>query len=403
MHWNPNAMCDGQRAEDRALWLQQNKGMSAHAARDKVMHEFPQHFQGIGALIGGIGSAVASALDQASTGWNPNAMCDGKRAEDRAFWLQQNKGMTPEAARCDVMREFPQNFRQPGCSPAASMGGYGMGPGCWNPNAVCDGTRAEERVLWLQQNKGLTMDAARVQVMQEFPAAFNAVPFPVAPAAPVAPGFMPGPQPGPVCWNPNAICDGTRAEERVLWLQQNKGLTTDAARSQVMREFSAAFAGTCTPVGGGPVGWNPNAICDGTRAEERVLWLQQNKGLTTDAARSQVMREFPAAFAGTFAPMGGGPINPWNPNALCDGLRAEERVLWLQQNEGMTTDAARIKVMREFPAAFVGGASAGPAFNPNAMCGGVRAEERVLWLQQNEGLTTDAARMKVMREYPAVF
>merc|ERR1719491_2208581 len=74
-------------------------------------------------------------------------------------------------------------------------------------------------------------------------------------------------------------------------------------------------------------------------------------------------------------------MNPWNPNAYCDGVRAEERVLWLQQNEGMTADAARIKVMREFPAALVGGgAVAGPVFNPNAMCDGIRAEERVLWL-----------------------
>jgi len=49
-----------------------------------------------------------------------------------------------------------------------------------------------------------------------------------------------------------------------------------------------------TPVGG----WNPNAMCDGIRAEERALYLQQNQGMTTEAARQQVMREFPAQFAG---------------------------------------------------------------------------------------------------------
>merc|ERR1711972_1231888 len=53
------------------------------------------------------------------------------------------------------------------------MGGGMMGGGMWNPNAICDGKRAEERAMWLQQNKGLTPMAAQQQVMQEFPAQFG--------------------------------------------------------------------------------------------------------------------------------------------------------------------------------------------------------------------------------------
>jgi len=105
-------MCDGKRAEDRALWLQQNKGMTPHAAQHQVMTEFPGQFKGIGAFIGGIVSAVEEGIHEAQTGWNPNAMCDGKRAEERAYWLQQNKGMSLDAAQHQVMREFPGQFNQ---------------------------------------------------------------------------------------------------------------------------------------------------------------------------------------------------------------------------------------------------------------------------------------------------
>merc|ERR1712072_1472059 len=115
---------------------------------------------------------------------------------------------------------------------------------------------------------------------------------------------------------------------------------------------------------------------------ERANWLQQNKGMTMHAARQQIMKEFSAQFGAAAAAMPFAPpvaavtLGGWNPNAQCDGVRAEERVLYLQQKEGMTVDAARQKVMREFPAQFAG----------------KRAEERATWLQQNQGLSMDAAR-----------
>merc|ERR1712013_315452 len=132
--------------------------------------------------------------------WNPNAMCGGKRAEERAIWLQQNQGLAPMVAQQQVMREFP-----------AQLGGGMMGGGMWNPNANCDGKRAEERAIWLQQNQGLAPMPAQQQVMREFPAQFGG-------------GMMAGGMMGGGMWNPNANCDGKRAEERAIWLQQNQGL-----------------------------------------------------------------------------------------------------------------------------------------------------------------------------------
>jgi len=101
--------------------------------------------------------------------WNPNAMCDGSRAEDRAIWLRDNKGMNMVAAQQQVMQEFPGMFGGGGC------GGYGGGGShgkMYNPNAFCDGSRAEERVLWLQQNERMNVEMARERVMREFPGSF---------------------------------------------------------------------------------------------------------------------------------------------------------------------------------------------------------------------------------------
>jgi len=103
----------------------------------------------------------------------------------------------------------------------------------------------------------------------------------------------------------------------------------------------------------------------------------------------------------------GGMGGVWNPNVICDGSTAQERAIWLQQNQGMSVIAAQQKVMLEFPSHFAvdGGFSGGcgKVFNPSANCGGIRAEERVLWLQQNERLSVEASRQRVMQEFPGSF
>merc|ERR1712061_230953 len=98
----------------------------------RVMREFPSQF-GAGMMGGGMGGGMMGGM------WNPNAMCGGKRAEERAMWLQQNQGLAPMVAQQQVMREFSAQFG------GGMMGGGMMGGGMWNPNAICDGKRAEDR------------------------------------------------------------------------------------------------------------------------------------------------------------------------------------------------------------------------------------------------------------------
>merc|ERR1711972_143784 len=102
--------------------------MPPMAAQQQVMQEFPAQFGG-GMMGGGM---MGGGM------WNPNALCDGKRAEERAMWLQQNQGMTPMAAQQQVMQEFPAQFGG-GMMGGGMMGGGMMGGGMWNPNAICDG------------------------------------------------------------------------------------------------------------------------------------------------------------------------------------------------------------------------------------------------------------------------
>merc|ERR1712050_132988 len=148
------------------------------AAQQQVMREFPAQFGG-GMGGGMMGPGCAPAMGGGM--WNPNANCDGKRAEERAMWLQQNQGLAPMAAQQQVMREFPAQFgggmgggmMGSGMMGRGMMGGGMMGGGMWNPNAICDGKRAEDRAFWLQQNQGLAPMVAQQQVMREFPIQFG--------------------------------------------------------------------------------------------------------------------------------------------------------------------------------------------------------------------------------------
>merc|ERR1712066_812275 len=123
-------------------------------AQQQGMQEFPAQFgrcmMGGGMMGGGMmgGGMMGGGM------WNPNAICDGKRAEERAMWLQQNQGLAPMMAQQQVMQEFPAQFGG-GMMGGGMMGGGMMGGGMWNPNAICDGKRAEERAMWLQQNQGM--------------------------------------------------------------------------------------------------------------------------------------------------------------------------------------------------------------------------------------------------------
>lgn len=92
-------MCDGCSAADRAKWCMDNMDLSKHAARDKVMHEFLEHFR--------------VWVDPSLT-WKPDVICRGLSAEDRADWCVENRGWSDERARQQVMHEFPHLFTPQG-------------------------------------------------------------------------------------------------------------------------------------------------------------------------------------------------------------------------------------------------------------------------------------------------
>lgn len=101
--------------------------------------------------------------------WNPSVICDGIPAHERATWLVQNKGMSQQAAQQQVMQEFPSQF---GGAMGMGMGMGGTAPG-WNPNALCDGSLASERAQWLVSNEGMNLFAAQQKVMSQFPSQFG--------------------------------------------------------------------------------------------------------------------------------------------------------------------------------------------------------------------------------------
>jgi hypothetical protein len=89
-------------------------------------------------------------------------------------------------------------------------------------------------------------------------------------------------------WEPEAMCGGVPAKNRAQWLIDNKKMSQEAAREQVMGEFSDQFKDV----------WNAATMCDGISAEDRAKWLMDNKGLLQREAREQVRKEFPAQFGG---------------------------------------------------------------------------------------------------------
>eukprot|EP00932_Pfiesteria_piscicida_P011765 SRR837773.2299.p2 GENE.SRR837773.2299~~SRR837773.2299.p2 ORF type:complete len:204 (+),score=71.22 SRR837773.2299:56-613(+) len=68
-----------------------------------------------------------------------------------------------------------------------------------------------------------------------------------------------------------------------------------------------------------------------------------------DDAKAQVMREFPFVFRE------GHGADWWNAGTDCDGIPAGDRAKWLQENEGYSEHAARIRVKTEFSKNFNGG------------------------------------------------
>lgn len=135
-----------------------------------------------------------------------------------------------------------------------------------------------------------------------------------------------------------------------------------------------------------PANYNADAMCDGMKAGDRVKWLVQEKGMKDADAVNVVMTEFGSVFSAA-----------WLPDAMCDGVSAQDRAQWLVDNQGLTMCAAKDKVRSEFKAVFA------DWWKPDAMCDGVAAKERAQWLVDNKSLSMEAAKQQVRNEFPAAF
>lgn len=211
------------------------------------------------------GSGVPHAVE-ADKNWNPQVMCDGSRAHERVEWLVKDQGMTEAAAKVRVKREFADCFRD-----------MDLSGDWWDASVVCDGTPAGDRAKWLEDNENLSQKDARLRVRGEFPAAFKK-----------RSRSMSGSSISQDWWNPTAMCDGTSAQDRAQWLVDNEGVTVGEARARLRKEFPAALGG---------LKWDPDAICDGTPAKDRADWLVNNEGMSASEAEKRVQSEFPDAFA----------------------------------------------------------------------------------------------------------
>ena len=97
--------------------------------------------------------------------------------------------------------------------------------------------------------------------------------------------------------------------------------------------------------------WQPNLDCDGHTAESRAQWLVSNMGLGYEAAKRQVIDEFPSVFL-SLPPLEPSPAIAWRPDAMCDGHTAEARAQWLIANQSLSISDARTTVMSEFTEVF---------------------------------------------------
>jgi len=125
----------------------------------------------------------------------------------------------------------------------------------------------------------------------------------------------------------------------------NTGLTEQEAQWQVMAEFLSFFPKPKEPQ------WHPALVCDGHTAEDRVKYLEANDGMSNDAAQKKVMAEFPDVFKAW--------EQKWNDGTLCthegESHTAHARAKWLVDNRGevgkggVTLGTAKELVMMEFP------------------------------------------------------
>mmetsp|Transcript_22265 Transcript_22265/g.41013 ORF Transcript_22265/g.41013 Transcript_22265/m.41013 type:complete len:635 (+) Transcript_22265:66-1970(+) len=343
--------------------------------------------------------ATASVAEQA-TGWNPDALCDGLKAADRAKWVVENcAGYSEIAAQQRVMGEFPASF---------------LAQEQWNPDVDCGGHTAAARVQWLVKEEHLSESAARHRVMMEFPHQFGRVP----PASSSSGGEAVAPPAGSVeasgVWDPAADCDGHSAASRAAWVMNNAGATEAEAQALIMKQFPQQFGGSVAAASAAEplAGWDPAVLCGDSSAGARAKWLVENQQLSSIEAQRRVMSEFPHLFGAASTANAVGSTSSvrkpekWDDYIWCGGVLSSARAKWLVENKGMSVPEAQRHVMGEFRAEFdsnIAEEEAHALWNDDVDCDGISAIRRMKWHTDKRGATEALAKVTVVREFASLF
>lgn len=211
-------------------------------------------------------------------GWDSEVFCSGYSAEDRAKWAVDNCGLSFGQARLLVMSEFPTQFRlrhgsglpaeQPpeqtsrlrrssSTQAMKSMHSTSLSTILedWDCEEFCDGHSSENRAKWMVENWDLSLEEARLLVMQEFPMHFG--------------------------------------RQRQQSGMSEKLLSADIP--EMKKSMSDSSLSTMCPddwIGD----WDAEEFCDGHPAEDRAKWVVENCGLSLGQARLRIMGEFPTQF-----------------------------------------------------------------------------------------------------------
>lgn len=214
-------------------------------------------------------SSLTSLVTMAMEDWENYDYCmDHSPCEDSSKWQAETCNLPLEVARMRVMEDFPSMFRPDshwgdrGLDAEVSLEGVVVKDAMlnrawiaatlqdWDFEGFCGGHCAEDRArLLVAETCDLTLDMARLRVMEEFPSTFSSL---------LRYSGVPGElsleelavEKGlhsinlrlcPEDWDPEEFCMGNTADARAKWVMQACGLSLEQAQLCVMNLFPAQF------------------------------------------------------------------------------------------------------------------------------------------------------------------
>lgn len=230
-------------------------------------HELPEQRR----VIKSLSSSSLSTADLSMEEWDGEIFCGGHSAEDRAKWLVENQALSLDAARLRVMAEFPTpfgNLSRSSCSSEDLDEHFEHAPAFqtsfsadslvttsltnWDSEEFCDGHSAGDRARWVVENSDLSLQDARLCVMQEFPTHFA----PLLPARKRSCSGSSCSTVGPDGWDNEEFGVGAAtAEGTARQATGSVGLALRRTRLRVMQEFASQHGHSeqsCAPAAPAP-------------------------------------------------------------------------------------------------------------------------------------------------------